>query len=109
MAIADVVEYAHLSDADLAALGVALEAVAATSRIRAAKRTGHTSGAPIAFQRFLDVAARLVIAGSSSKIGWALGTTALAVAKSIENTCGRLRPPDNASTVDGLLATSAHG
>ena len=27
MAIADVVEYAHLSDADLAALGVALEAV----------------------------------------------------------------------------------
>ena len=39
----------------------------------------------IAFQRCLDVAARLVIAGSRSKAGLALGTTALAVAKSIEN------------------------
>ena len=39
----------------------------------------------IAFQRCLDVAARLVIAGSRSKVGWVLGTTALAVAKSIEN------------------------
>ena len=39
----------------------------------------------IAFQRCLDVAARLVIAGSRSKAGWVLGTTALAVAKSIEN------------------------
>jgi fatty acid desaturase len=39
----------------------------------------------IAFQRCLDVAARLAIAGSRSKVGWALGTTALAVAKSIEN------------------------
>ena len=37
----------------------------------------------IAFQRCLDVAARLVIAGSRSKAGWVLGTTALAVAKSI--------------------------
>ena len=39
----------------------------------------------IAFQRCLEVAARLVIAGSRSKAGWVLGTTALAVAKSIEN------------------------
>lgn len=31
------------------------------------------------------MAARRVIAGSRSKVGWALGTTALAVAKSIEN------------------------
>jgi len=37
------------------------------------------------FQRFLDVAARLVIAGTRGKVGWALGTGALAVAKSIEN------------------------
>ena len=39
----------------------------------------------IACQRFLEVAARLVIASSRSKAGWVLGTTALAVAKSIEN------------------------
>lgn len=39
----------------------------------------------IAFQRCFDVAARLIIAGTKSKIGWVLGTAALAAAKSIEN------------------------
>ena len=85
MAIADVAEYAHLSHADLEALAIELEAI----RRDIEDSRGETDRAyirrTIAFQRFLDVAARLVIAGSSSKVGWALGTTALAVAKSIEN------------------------
>ena len=38
----------------------------------------------IAFQRFLDIA-RLVTAGTRSKVGWALGTSGLAAAKVIEN------------------------
>jgi hypothetical protein len=33
----------------------------------------------------LDIASRLVIGLSKGKVGWVLGTTALAVAKSIEN------------------------
>jgi fatty acid desaturase len=85
-AIADVAEFAHLSDADLEALAVELEAI----RWDVEDSRGETDRAyirrTIALQRFLDVAARLVIAVStSSKVGWVLGTTALAVAKSIEN------------------------
>lgn len=85
MAIADVAEYAHLSDADLEGLGLALEEI----RRDVEESRGETDMAyirrAIAFQRLLDVAGRLVIAGSRGKAGWALGTTALAVAKSIEN------------------------
>ncbi|MGE5695594.1 MAG: fatty acid desaturase family protein [Candidatus Sericytochromatia bacterium] len=85
MAIADVAEYAHLSDADLEGLGLALEQI----RRDIEESRGETDMAyirrAIAFQRLLDVAGRLVIAGSRGKAGWALGTTALAVAKSIEN------------------------
>jgi fatty acid desaturase len=39
----------------------------------------------IAFQRTLDVAARVVIRCSRSRAGWLLGAAALAVAKSVEN------------------------
>ncbi len=85
MAIADVAEYAHLSHADLEALAVEVEAI----RRDIEESRGETDRAyirrTIAFQRFLDVVARVIIAGSSGKVGWALGTTALAVAKSIEN------------------------
>ena len=49
------------------------------------KKTGHTSSA---LSRFSDASTSprgWIIAGSRSKAGWVLGTTALAVAKSIEN------------------------
>ncbi len=85
MAIADAAEYAHLSDADLEALRVALEAIRRDIEDSRGEKDRAYILRAIAFQRFLDVAARLVIAGSSSKVGWAIGTTALAVAKSIEN------------------------
>jgi fatty acid desaturase len=39
----------------------------------------------IAFQRCLEIAARLAIAASKGKFGWAVGTAALAAAKCIEN------------------------
>jgi NADPH-dependent stearoyl-CoA 9-desaturase len=85
MAITDIAEYSHLSGADLEALGVELEAI--RREIEASR--GESDRAyilrVIAFQRFLDIAARLVIAGSRGKIGWALGASALAAAKSIEN------------------------
>ena len=85
MAITDIAEYSHLSGADLEALGVELEAI----RREIETSRGESDRAyilrVIAFQRFLDIAARLVIAGSRGKIGWALGASALAAAKSIEN------------------------
>ena len=85
MAITDIAAYSHLSDADLEALGAELEAI--RRQIEASR--GESDRAyirrVIAFQRFLDLAARLLIASSRGKIGWALGTGALAAAKSIEN------------------------
>ena len=85
MAIADVAEYAHLGDADLEKLGVALEAIRRDIEDSRGENDRAYIRRTIAFQRCLDVTARLVIAGSRSKVGWAVGTTALAVAKSIEN------------------------
>ena len=85
MAITDVAEYAHLSHTDLEALGVELEAIRRDIEGSRGEKDRAYIRRTIAFQRFLDIAARLVIAGTRSKVGWALGTTALAVAKSIEN------------------------
>ena len=85
MAITEVPEYAHLSDADLDELAAALEAIRHDIEAsRGAKDRAYIMRA-IAFQRCLEVAARLVIAGSKGKFGWAVGTAALAAAKSIEN------------------------
>jgi NADPH-dependent stearoyl-CoA 9-desaturase len=85
MAITDVAAYAHLSAADREAFAAELEAIRADVE--------HSLGAndrayilrTIAFQRGLEIASRLVIGFGKGKVGWALGTTALAVAKSIEN------------------------
>ena len=85
MAITHIAEYAHLSDADLEALGVQLDAVRRDIEYSRGQRDRAYILRAIAFQRFLDLAARLVIAGSTGKAGWALGATALAAAKSIEN------------------------
>ena len=85
MAIADVAEYAHLTDADLEALGLALDEIRRDIEESRGEKDRSYIRRAIVFQRLLDVAGRLVIAGSRGKVGWALGTTALAVAKSIEN------------------------
>ncbi len=85
MAIADAAEYAHLSDADLEALGVALDAIRQDIEDSRGEKDRAYIRRAIVFQRCLEVAARLVIPGIRNKVGWALGTTALAVAKSIEN------------------------
>jgi NADPH-dependent stearoyl-CoA 9-desaturase len=85
MAITEVPEYAHLSDEDVEALAAALEAIRREIEdSRGAKDRAYIKRA-IAFQRCLEIAARLTIFGSKSKVGWAVGTTALAAAKCIEN------------------------
>jgi fatty acid desaturase len=85
MAITDVAEYAHLSETDLEALGDALEAIRRDIENSRGQRDRAYIQRAIAFQRCLEVTARLVIAASRTKIGCALGTAALATAKSIEN------------------------
>ncbi|MGO9929591.1 MAG: fatty acid desaturase family protein [Mycobacterium sp.] len=85
MAITEVPEYAHLSEADLEGLAAALEAIRRDiEAARGASDRAYIMRA-IAFQRCLEIAARLAIARSKGKLGWAVGAAALAAAKCIEN------------------------
>jgi NADPH-dependent stearoyl-CoA 9-desaturase len=85
MAITDVAEYAHLSVAELEALAADLEGIRRDVERSLGARDRAYIRRTIAFQRGLEVASRLVIGLSRGKVGWVLGTTALAAAKSIEN------------------------
>ena len=85
MAIADVAQYAHLSDADIEASGDELEAIRRDIEDSLGERTAAYIRRAIAFQRRSRSPRGCAIAGSRSKAGWAVGTAALAVAKSIEN------------------------
>ncbi len=85
MAITEVPEYAHLSDADLAALAADLDDIRRDIEAsRGAKDRAYIMRA-ITFQRCVDVVARLIIAGTKGRTGWAIGTATLAAAKCIEN------------------------
>jgi fatty acid desaturase len=85
MAIANVAEYAHLTESDLDAFAAALDEIRREVEDSRGKRDRTYIRRTIAFQRLLDVASRLLIAGSKGKLGWTLGTVGLAAAKSIEN------------------------
>ena len=85
MAITDIAAYAHLSPADIEALGAELDAIRRdVEESRGAKDAAYIRRS-IAFQRALDIGARLLIAGSRSKTGWMVGTASLAYAKCVEN------------------------
>jgi fatty acid desaturase len=83
--ISQVGAYAHLSEADIEALGHELDML----RSEIADGLGAKDAAyirrTILLQRALDVAARIVIHRSRGRTGWLVGTVALAAAKSIEN------------------------
>lgn len=85
MAITDVVEYAHLSDADLEAFGAALEEIRRGIESSRGEADRLYIKRAIAFHRSLELVARLVIGCTKGKFGWAAGTVALAAAKCIEN------------------------
>jgi NADPH-dependent stearoyl-CoA 9-desaturase len=85
VAITEVPEYAHLSDADVEALAAELDEIRCDIEVsRGAKDRAYIIRA-VGFQRCLEIAARLTIAKSKGKFGWAVGTAALAAAKCIEN------------------------
>jgi fatty acid desaturase len=85
MAITEVPEYAHLSDADVAALAAELDTIRCDIEESRGAGDREYIRRAIAFQRGLEVAARLTILASKTKVGWITGTVALAVAKCIEN------------------------
>lgn len=85
MAIADVPAYLHLSSEDVEEIAYELEVIRRDVEESLGAQDAAYIRRVIHFQRALDVAARLVIAGTRSKTGWLVGTCALAYAKSIEN------------------------
>ena len=85
MAIADIAAYAHLSEADIEALGDELDSIRRDIEDSLGERDAAYIRRTILFQRTLDVVARLVIACSRSRVGWLAGTAALGFAKSVEN------------------------
>ena len=85
MAITDIAAYAHLSQADIEALGNELDAIRRDIEESLGEKDAAYIRRTIRFQRTLDVVARLVIGCSRSRVGWVLGTASLAFAKSVEN------------------------
>src|ERR1700728_2464923 len=85
MAITDVSEYAHLGSADVEALAAELDAIRRDIENSLGANDRTYIQRTIAVQRCLDLAARAVIGASRTPTGWAVGTLALAAAKSIEN------------------------
>jgi NADPH-dependent stearoyl-CoA 9-desaturase len=85
MAIADIEEFAHLTDADIEALAVELDALRAEVEESLGERDARYIRRTIAAQRGLEVAGRLLLAFGSRRAALIGGTAALALAKIVEN------------------------
>jgi fatty acid desaturase len=85
IAITDVPAFAHLTDADIENLAVELDAIRLDIEDSLGERDARYIRRSIATQRALDLAGRLMLAGSSKRSAWWAGTVTLALAKIIEN------------------------
>ncbi|MDY6869445.1 MAG: fatty acid desaturase [Actinomycetota bacterium] len=85
MAITDVPEFAHLTDADIESLGVELDGIRQDIEDSLGERDARYIRRTIAAQRALEVAGRLMLAASSRRSAWWAGTATLGVAKIVEN------------------------
>ncbi|KUI36405.1 fatty acid desaturase [Mycobacterium sp. GA-2829] len=85
MAVTDVPEFAHLTDADIESLGVELDTIRQDIEDSLGERDARYIRRTIAAQRALELTGRLLLAASSRRSAWWAGTTTLGVAKIIEN------------------------
>ena len=85
MAISDVKEYTHLTDADVEALGAELDAIRRDIEASRGERDARYIHNTIRLQRALELGGRAVLFGSRKRPAWLLGTAMLGVAKIIEN------------------------
>src|ERR1700751_3378637 len=85
MAITDIPAFAHLTDADIENLAVELDAIRLDIEDSRGERDARYIRRTIAGQRALEVAGRLMLAGSSKRSAWWAGTVSLGLAKIIEN------------------------
>ncbi|MCV7193208.1 fatty acid desaturase family protein [Mycolicibacterium brumae] len=85
MAICDVPEFAHLTEADVENLGAELDAIRRDVEESLGERDARYIRRTIAAQRALEVTGRVILAASSKRKAWWAGATTLGVAKIIEN------------------------
>ncbi|GAA4641695.1 fatty acid desaturase family protein [Gordonia humi] len=85
MAISDINEYAHLTDADVEALGHELDALRREVEADRGERDARYLRRTIRAQRSLEILGRVALLGSHRRSLWWLGTGALSLAKIIEN------------------------
>src|SRR3984885_10886195 len=85
MAITNVPAFAHLTDADIDNLAVELDAIRLNIEDSLGTRDARYIRRTIAAQRALDVARRLILAGSSRRSARWAATVTLSLAKIIEN------------------------
>ncbi|WP_225724934.1 MULTISPECIES: fatty acid desaturase [unclassified Nocardia] len=85
MAITDIQAFAHLTAADIEALGRELDAIRRDIELARGERDAKYIRRTIAAQRGLEVAGRAVLFGSRNRWAWLAGTALLSVAKIIEN------------------------
>ncbi|PXW31004.1 UNVERIFIED_CONTAM: linoleoyl-CoA desaturase [Williamsia faeni] len=85
MAITDIPEYAHLTDADIEALGQELDAIRRDVENDRGERDATYIRNSIRFQRGLELSGRALLFGSGNRKIWALGAGVLGVSKIVEN------------------------
>ena len=85
MAITDVPEFTHLTDADIENLGLELDAIRQDIEDSRGERDARYIRRTIAAQRALELTGRLLLTASSRRSAWWAGTATLGVAKIVEN------------------------
>ncbi|MDT2003952.1 acyl-CoA desaturase [Rhodococcus opacus] len=85
MAISDIQEFAHLTDADVEALGRELDAIRRDIEESRGERDARYIRNTIRLQRSLELAGRVTLFGSRRRPLWLLGTGLLGVSKMIDN------------------------
>ncbi|MEV6255959.1 fatty acid desaturase family protein [Nocardia sp. NPDC051929] len=85
MAISDVKEYAHLTEADVEALGAEFDAIRREIEASRGARDAKYIRNVIRLQRVLEISGRAVLFASPKRPAWLAGVALLATAKIIEN------------------------
>ncbi|NUS43938.1 MAG: fatty acid desaturase [Mycobacteriaceae bacterium] len=85
MAITDVLEYAHLTPADVEALGAEFDAIRREVETSRGERDARYIRRVVRFQRALEIGGRLVLFGSRRRPAWWTGVALLGTAKIVEN------------------------
>ncbi|MBF6248918.1 acyl-CoA desaturase, partial [Nocardia elegans] len=85
MAISDVKEYAHLTEADVEALGAEFDAIRREIESSRGESDARYIRNVIRLQRGLEISGRAILFASPFRPAWLAGTALLGVAKIIEN------------------------